>query len=127
MHSLHINIQSLFLHSLHSTTSIIWSVSVSHSGQYFFFSFLASFPIFSTTFIKKNNCMIFIITIIYLLVLIPLWRRCVSKIGVLTGLKFEDVGYIKPSKAFKDDGHKLTHVGFKEGQTILVISLQAGS
>ena len=41
-----------------------------------------------------------------------------SKIAVLIGPKFEDVEYIKPSQAFKDAGHKLTHIGFKEGQTV---------
>jgi protease I len=40
----------------------------------------------------------------------------VSKIGVLIGPKFEDVEYTKPSKAFKEAGHKLTHIGHKKGQ-----------
>ena len=41
-----------------------------------------------------------------------------SKIGVLIGPKFEDVEYTKPSKAFKEAGHELTHIGLKEGQTV---------
>ena len=41
-----------------------------------------------------------------------------SKIGVLIGPKFEDVEYTEPSQAFKNAGHKLAHIGFKEGQTV---------
>ncbi|MGZ7049197.1 MAG: type 1 glutamine amidotransferase domain-containing protein [Methanobacterium sp.] len=41
-----------------------------------------------------------------------------SKIGVLIGPKFEDVEYNEPAKAFKEQGHELTHIGFKEGQTV---------
>ncbi|MGZ7117100.1 MAG: type 1 glutamine amidotransferase domain-containing protein [Methanobacterium sp.] len=41
-----------------------------------------------------------------------------SKIGVLIGPKFEDVEYSEPAKAFKEQGHELTHIGFKEGQTV---------
>lgn len=41
-----------------------------------------------------------------------------SKIGVLVGPNFEDVEYTKPSKAFKESGHKLTHIGLKRGQTV---------
>lgn len=41
-----------------------------------------------------------------------------SKIGVLIGSKFEDVEYIKPAQAFKNAGHELTHIGFKEGQIV---------
>ncbi len=41
-----------------------------------------------------------------------------SKIGVLIGPKFEDVEYSKPAKVFKDKGHELTHIGFKEGQIV---------
>ncbi len=41
-----------------------------------------------------------------------------SKIGVLIGPKFEDVEYTKPSQAFKDAGHELMHIGFKEGQVV---------
>lgn len=41
-----------------------------------------------------------------------------SKIGVLVGPNFEDVEYTKPSKAFKDSGHELTHIGLKGGQTV---------
>ena len=41
-----------------------------------------------------------------------------SKIGVLIGPKFEDVEYKEPSKAFKNAGHELTHVGFEKGQTV---------
>ncbi len=41
-----------------------------------------------------------------------------SKIGVLIGPKFEDVEYIKPSKAFKEAGHELTHIGTERGQTV---------
>lgn len=41
-----------------------------------------------------------------------------SKIGVLIGPKFEDIEYKDPAKAFKDKGHELMHVGFKEGQTV---------
>ncbi len=39
-----------------------------------------------------------------------------SKIGVLIGPKFEDVEYTKPSKAFKEAGHELTHISSKKGQ-----------
>ena len=41
-----------------------------------------------------------------------------SKIGVLIGPNFEDVEYTKPSKAFKEAGHELTHIGLKGGQTV---------
>lgn len=41
-----------------------------------------------------------------------------SKIGVLIGPKFEDVEYNKPAKAFKENGHELTHIGFKQGQIV---------
>jgi len=41
-----------------------------------------------------------------------------SKIGVLIGPKFEDVEYNKPAKAFKENGHELTHIGFKKGQIV---------
>lgn len=41
-----------------------------------------------------------------------------SKIGVLIGPKFEDIEYNKPAKAFKENGHKLTHIGFKKGQIV---------
>ena len=41
-----------------------------------------------------------------------------SKIGVLIGPKFEDVEYREPSKVFKEKGHKLVHIGFKEGQVV---------
>ena len=41
-----------------------------------------------------------------------------SKIGVLIGPKFEDVEYNEPSKAFKEAGHELTHIGFKKGQIV---------
>ena len=41
-----------------------------------------------------------------------------SKIGVLVGPNFEDVEYTEPSKAFKESGHTLTHIGLKSGQTV---------
>ena len=41
-----------------------------------------------------------------------------SKIGVLIGPKYEDVEYDKPAKAFKDNGHELTHIGLKAGQIV---------
>lgn len=41
-----------------------------------------------------------------------------SKIGVLIGPKFEDIEYNKPAKAFKDAGHDLTTIGFKQGQSV---------
>ena len=41
-----------------------------------------------------------------------------SKIGVLIGPKFEDVEYDKPAKAFKENGHELTHIGLKKGQNV---------
>lgn len=41
-----------------------------------------------------------------------------SKIAILIGPKFEDIEYTEPSKAFKDAGHDLTHIGFKEGQIV---------
>jgi protease I len=41
-----------------------------------------------------------------------------SKIGVLIGPKFEDIEYTEPAKAFKKNGHELTHIGFKKGQIV---------
>jgi len=41
-----------------------------------------------------------------------------SKIGVLLGPKFEDAEYSEPSKAFKNAGNELTHIGFKDGETV---------
>lgn len=41
-----------------------------------------------------------------------------SNIGVLVGPNFEDVEYTEPSKAFKESGHELTHIGLKGGQTV---------
>lgn len=41
-----------------------------------------------------------------------------SRIAVIITDLFEDVEYTGPAKAFKDAGHKLTHVGLKAGETV---------
>jgi protease I len=39
-------------------------------------------------------------------------------IAVLIGKMFEDVEYIKPAESFRTAGHKLTHIGIREGETV---------
>lgn len=41
-----------------------------------------------------------------------------SRIAVIITDMFEDVEYTEPAKVFKDEGHELIHVGFKEGETV---------
>jgi len=41
-----------------------------------------------------------------------------AKIGVLIDDMFEDVEYISPVKAFEKNGHKIIHLGLKEGKTV---------
>lgn len=41
-----------------------------------------------------------------------------SKIAVIITDMFEDVEYTEPAEAFRDKGHEITHVGFKEGETV---------
>lgn len=41
-----------------------------------------------------------------------------SKIAVILAEHFEDVEYTKPAKAFEENGHELTIVGLKKGETV---------
>ncbi|MFO7967216.1 MAG: type 1 glutamine amidotransferase domain-containing protein [Archaeoglobaceae archaeon] len=41
-----------------------------------------------------------------------------SRIAVIITNMFEDVEYTEPADAFKDKGHEIVHVGFKEGETV---------
>ncbi len=41
-----------------------------------------------------------------------------SHIAVIIDQYFEDSEYIEPVKAFKDEGHDITHVGIQAGETV---------
>jgi protease I len=41
-----------------------------------------------------------------------------SNIAVLIGKMFEDVEYAEPARAFREAGHRLTHVGLTSGETV---------
>lgn len=41
-----------------------------------------------------------------------------AKIAVIIHNLFEDSEYTEPAKAFRDKGHKLTHVGLEAGKTV---------
>lgn len=41
-----------------------------------------------------------------------------SKIVAILGDMFEDVEYVKPAKAFKENGHEITIVGLKKGEKV---------
>ena len=41
-----------------------------------------------------------------------------SHVAVIITDMFEDVEYSAPAKAFREKGHKLTHVGLKAGETV---------
>lgn len=41
-----------------------------------------------------------------------------SRIAVLITDMFEDIEYTEPSKAFREAGHDLIHVGLSAGETV---------